>query len=430
MRKYIVIFIILFLIVIISIVGSILVIPNNEIKKNNDILEVQRKLETGFSCYGYTIDNPNIVVNPFKIAPLSALIMFESKDNIKVGVYLENKDGNRYMLYEEESETKEHYLDIYNLYANYDNKVILIVNENVYEYVVTTKLNNKTVIRNMEEESLYNKLVNNGDSLVLVDGNNDILFYFDGYVSNLVQLDNGHLLVTSKRKNNDGSYVGFSEIDLLGKIYNDYIIEDGFYDKVFVMENGNYFVLSNDLLELDRQNGKILKRFDVDGISNILDVQFDIENNNINVIGESSVCSYDYKSQKLNDCVDNVSEYENEVKEVSFGNYYKKYKQNRFGFIKKTNVSDKKIGFLLYKKKDSVYNDCQLDFVEEYDRLVVKKECNKDVYIILDKFLEKKIYEIDQNTFYINKKGLLGKYSIYVMIDDNIYKSGYFVNIK
>lgn len=430
MKKYIVICIIFLVIIVISIIGSIIVTPNNKVKKIDDIMVIQSNLEKNYSCYGYSIDNPKIVVNPYKIAPLSALIMFETKDSVKVDVYLENKDGEKYKLYSEELETKEHYLDIYNLYANFDNKVILVVDGKEYDFIIKTNLeyilSTEIVDENVEDITF----IDNGYDLIGINSEKEILYYFSGFNNNIIQLDNGHLLVASSRKNNDNSYVGFSEIDMLGKIYNDYIIENGFYNKLFVMENGNYLVLSDDIIEIDKQNGKVLKKFKIDNVLDVNNILFDNENEQIIIFNENNKCIYDYKKMNVINCEDSINDNMVYNFKLEYGNFYKKFKQNRFGKNMETIIDKKSVNLLSYKKIDDVYKNCNIDFIQEFDRIVVSKECDDDIYVILDKFLDKKVYKINDNKFYINNVNLSGKYIIYVMINNELYKSGYYFNIK
>ena len=52
-----------------------------------------------------------------------------------------------------------------------------------------------------------------------------------------------------------------------------------------------------------------------------------------------------------------------------------------------------------------------------------------EVYLILDKFLDKRIYDIKSNTTIINQYGLEGKYSIYLKINNTIYKTNTYITI-
>ena len=65
---------------------------------------------------------------------------------------------------------------------------------------------------------------------------------------------------------------------------------------------------------------------------------------------------------------------------------------------------------------------------------MITGEFNKDdyVYIILDKFLDKRIYKLDTSNKisykYIHNNSLKGKYSIYIKINDKIYKINNYIN--
>ena len=79
MKKKIIIFSILFLVIALIVLYFVL----NNISTNNKAVSVtenltsqQAKLEKDFTSSGYTIDDPNIIVNPYDISPLTALVIF------------------------------------------------------------------------------------------------------------------------------------------------------------------------------------------------------------------------------------------------------------------------------------------------------------------------------------------------------------------
>ena len=419
MKKVIIIGIIFVVILLIAVIGSILVSSNEEIKKVDDILSLQTKLDDTYSCYGYTIDNPKIVVDPYDNAPLSALIMFETKSASRVKVYV-----NDVFLYEEEDDTKEHYLDIYNLLIN-DNKVSLVLDDKKYEYDIKTdniEIDLPTVTVD-KDEILFVSIDN---FLVGINSNNQVVYYLEGFTNNVIQLSNGHLLVTTNRVNNDNSYVSVTEIDMLGKIYNDYVIFDGYKSLSYQMENGNYLVLSNSVLEIDRQNGNVVHEFSFDEEDEWLSLSY--ENNQVVLTGKSKTIYFDYDKSTKDVVNEQNSILENKI-HIRYGNYYKKAVQNRFGQSKETNIDDLDINLLFYKKTDKNYDDYQIEFNYEFDRIVVSKKKDKEIYIILDKFGERKVYNMNSNKYYINTVNLSGRYDIYVKIDDKVYKTDYYVKI-
>ena len=79
-----------------------------------DIYSEQEKIESEIDTQktnkNNTIDNPHIIKNPYKIAPLSALIIFNTKSEESVTVSINN---NKYNF----EKGKEHVIPVYGLIA-------------------------------------------------------------------------------------------------------------------------------------------------------------------------------------------------------------------------------------------------------------------------------------------------------------------------
>ena len=420
MKKIIIITIIIVAILFVAIIGSVIVSSNKEVSQKEDIMLVQKNLEKSYSCYGYTIDNPKIVINPYEIAPISALIMFNTSEDIKVRVYV-----NDVFLYEESDEKREHYLDIYNLKMD-NNEVKLVVDNKEYNYNVVIdkiELDLPTVVVDNDEISF----VEINSSLGGINKNNELVYYFEGFSNKIKQLDNGHFLITSSRKNNDGSYISFSEIDMVGRIYNDYVISDGFQGLVYPLENGNYLVLANNILEIDRQNGSVVREFIIDQDDEWVNLIY--KDDEVILIGKNKTLYYDYDTDNVEVINKKEVDISNNIT-VKVGNFYRNFVQNRFGESSETVTSNLGVNLLFYKKIDDNYNKYKINFVKEFDRLVVSKDNDETIYIILDKFGQKLVYEMNDNIFYINDANLSGKYDIYVKISDKVYKTDYYVVVK
>lgn len=84
----------------------------------------QEKIEENFESSGYTIDNPNVILNPYEISPLTALIVFETDEEVQPTVIINGKDENTTFTNTFESNTI-HYLPIYGLYPDHNNKIII-----------------------------------------------------------------------------------------------------------------------------------------------------------------------------------------------------------------------------------------------------------------------------------------------------------------
>ena len=91
----------------------------NDIEVENTIsmINEQYEFESEFEIDGYTIDNPNVILNPYGISPLTAIILFETEEELPVTITVEGKDENSTYINTFES-TKKHYLPIYGLYAD------------------------------------------------------------------------------------------------------------------------------------------------------------------------------------------------------------------------------------------------------------------------------------------------------------------------
>ena len=98
---------------------------------------------------------------------------------------------------------------------------------------------------------------------------------------------------------------------------------------------------------------------------------------------------------------------------------------NKFGGLKETDVSDKKTKLLGYDSMDDMSN---IVISHDSDRIKVVNNTDVDIYVILDKFMDKRVYEVS-NLKYINLSGLNGKYTIYLDIEGNLYKTDFFVEV-
>jgi len=228
----------------------------------------------------------------------------------------------------------------------------------------------------------------------------------------MTHINNNHYLFGSEELNEDNKSISVVEIDLLGKIYLEYLLEDGYYGLSTQTEE-NILVLSDNLLEIDHQTGTIISEYSIDFEIDYLTFR----DNQIIFQNENNAQAIDYKTKEIKD-INRVTE-----EEISLNiSDFKLSKPVRFGVLKETKLSNKKISLLNY----SSYKD-NLDIIKEYNRLVIKPDSNEETYVILDQFLDKRVYKIEGNVLYINDTNLKGKYTIYIKIGKKLYKTDYFV---
>ena len=121
--------IIVVVIILILIVGCLLVFNNlstnsKEVKVVSSLIEEESKLEEDFPTELKDIDNADVIVNPYKISPLTALIIFKTEEEVSPKVTIEGDDELTTYEYTFKEE-KEHYLPIYGLYPDRDNTVVV-----------------------------------------------------------------------------------------------------------------------------------------------------------------------------------------------------------------------------------------------------------------------------------------------------------------
>ena len=340
-KKKIVIIVLAIFVVILAVLFRVISLFNdgeNEVLQVSALIDKQTKLEDDFESEGYTLDKPNVILNPYGNSPLSALVIFETKVAEEVKVTIEGKDELSTYTHTFDKE-KVHYLPIYGLYAGVENEVIISAGdkEKVLK-IKTDDLPDDFIVPTSvfkDESRLTNDLYfftpSSKGYMCAYDVNGDVRWYLSQRaIWEVNRLKNGHLLVSTERLVNEPYYsTGLYEMDMLGKIYTEYSLPGGYHHDYFEMENGNLLVASDDfdneegtvedyVVELDRETGNIVKTFDLKDILNIEDgksenwtnydwfhnnsVWYDKKSNSITLSGrhQDIVINIDYDSGKLN----------------------------------------------------------------------------------------------------------------------------------
>ncbi len=423
MKKIIILIILIIFIVTVSVIGYLSISAKDSVKVAIDPIENQAILEKEINAYGYSLENPNVIINPYNNSPLTAIVAFTTEESteVKVTILDSNNNPNLTHVYEEDT---IHYLPIYGLYPNYENKVIIETNNEEKILNIKTdeippiEINNQSLPNN--DEFIF---VSAENYLYAYDNNNNIRWYLPNYTGSITLLENNHLILSSDRSINELSRTGIVEIDFLGKIYYEYTLEDGYLGLATLKDNNILALSDSNILEIDRQNGNIVNRYSIEN-ENWQHLSYNnqiitISNNqkNININTENNEKSTVSVENSYNDYVMPINIYQNA--------HYRQVKSVRFGHNKETPTSNKSIAVLNYQDIDDKLN---LQLTKEHDRLVVNGNFEEETYLILDKFLGKKVYEITTTPFYINNNGLNGKYSIYIKSGENLYKTDKYVN--
>lgn len=414
-KSYILIGIFLIFVIFISVIGSIVVTGNIEIKKENDILVIQQNKEIYFNGYGYDIENPNIIVNPYGNSPLTALVMFSTDDYSNVKLTIKSKDGNSDIVYKF-GKDKYHMIPIYGLYADYDNTVI-IESEGIKKKISIKTNKLPPDFNHVQDEVKDDFVFYNCNYPYAIDNSGEVRWYLnEKYYGNITMLDNSSIIIGSNRYNEEGNTISFYKMNLLGKIYNEYLLEGSYYGYNCLYEE-NLLILSDKILLVDIQTGEIISEYGINEEYNYLGTD-----NSFMVVGKDKLF------YKIDEEIVNEIQYDILVNKFSFYDKTTNYKiisNNRFGMLKETSVSEEKINLFKYENFE---NNVDINFISDVNRIKVINNTDNNIYVILDKFLDKRIYEVDDFK-YINYTGLKGKYTVYLKIDGDIYKTDYYIEV-
>ena len=324
------------------------------------LVDEQANKEADFKIDGYTIDSPNVIKNPYGKSPLTALVIFRTTNSVSPTITIQGDDDLTTFSHTFDSST-DHYLPIYGLYADRDNKVTISYKDGDQSVtkditITTNKLPDDMVLptevkANKEElaNELYFFTPSSKGYTVAYDVNGDVRWYIDQQATwKIDRLDNGHLLLSTERLINQPYYTtGLYEMDLLGKVYTEFSLPGGYHHDYFEMANGNLLVSSDDfnsdagtvedyIVELDRQTGEIVKKFDLKKVLNTDDgksenwssydwfhnnsVWYDEKTNVVILSGrhKDAVIAIDYDSGKLKWIIGDPTNWDEEYQKYFF----------------------------------------------------------------------------------------------------------------
>lgn len=342
--------------IVLAVISSFLFTANEKIETVQDMITEQSEKEKEIKSTGYTIDSPNVILNPYGNSPLTALVVFETEDEVSPEVTIVGKDELSTYTHTFDKGTK-HYLPIYGLYADYDNTVIISYGDVRKELSIKTEALSEDfvlpedIFANKEKltNDLYFYTPSSSGYTCAYDVNGEVRWYLTNYALwKIDRLENGHLLVSTERLINSPYYMtGLYEMDLLGKIYTEYSLEGGYHHDYYEMENGNLLVASDDfnnsygtvedyIVEIDRESGAVVKSFDLKDILNMEDgksenwtsydwfhnnsVWYDKNTNSITLSGrhQDAVINIDYETGKLNWIIGDPTNWSEEYQKYFF----------------------------------------------------------------------------------------------------------------
>lgn len=265
---------------------TMFIFPPQMVNQAVDDLAKQAELDanyfTSLESNHYTFADPKFILNPYGNSPLTALIMFKTPQPEIITIEVLGKD-NLTTFTATFAATKTHLIPVYGLYPNQTNTVTISTATNFTQLEIETAplptdfiLPETKPFKNPAylDNQVYFVSPAAAGYMAAYDVNGDVRWYLsENYAWDIQRLKNGHLLIGSNRLINSPYYsLGLLEIDLLGKIYQEYLLPGGYHHDVYELNDEEFLVASNDfssgtvedvVVLLDRQTGLIKKSWNL-----------------------------------------------------------------------------------------------------------------------------------------------------------------------
>lgn len=255
-------------------------------KEVTSIIQQQYESEVAFlneyETGNYSFEAPYVKLNPYLIAPLTALILFKTEEPTQVKVIVKGKTKDGDMMYRPTSDTKNHVIPVYGLYADYENTVELYLTSGECSVVkiqtadAGVKLHKPTKIETTPEYMEDNCVFVTPTSpsyTAAYDYAGECRWYSEvNFAFDLKRVRNGRLLIGTDRLVAPPYHTsGVYEMGMIGKIYKEYRIPGGYHHDEIEMEDGNLLILTQILQRgtvedycvlVDRNTGEIIREYD------------------------------------------------------------------------------------------------------------------------------------------------------------------------
>lgn len=254
-------------------------------------LIIDAEIEEELKNKEHTWENPMVLMNPYKISPLTAVIVFHTEESYGVGVTVAGKESANDISGEIDAATA-HRVPIVGLYPGEENQVTLELLNEEGEVVESQIISIETdslpeefdeeveVIQSSGESAFGLTMVYGQKALMpyAMDSAGDIRWYLTRETGNygLYNLSNNRFIFqeenvtvpTMEKPQTTNMY----EMDYLGRTYNMYYVANGSHHEVIEKEpGGNLLTLSGTLgshiedyiVELDRETGEVVQSLDL-----------------------------------------------------------------------------------------------------------------------------------------------------------------------
>jgi arylsulfate sulfotransferase len=284
------------------------------------------------------LENAHVLVNPYLINPLSALILFTTEEETAVTLTVHGKRNERENLTHSFPAATTHVIPVIGLYEGIENRVTVeLANGESRTFAVTGDPLPEEVCRCRNISTSMDYFGNDFMFLTPAGKNLPTAYDYRGDIRWLLtvntmfdikRLANGNILTGSWRYcRMPYNSTGLVELSLVGKVYREYRMPGNYHHDQWEMEDGNILALTQDFTTdtvedmialLDRETGEVLRTWDFkeflpqdvagSGSQDAHDwfhnnaLWYDKTNNSITISGrhQDAVVNFDYDTSKLN----------------------------------------------------------------------------------------------------------------------------------
>lgn len=248
--------------------------------------EAEEKFLKEFRNGEYTPEHPLVILNPYSICPLTALVMFRTPEACTVSVRVKGKYRGTDISHVF-AEEKEHILPVYGLYADYDNHVaIQLGSGECTELSIQTQPYHfheaaRALLCRCDEDYLDNELMfmmgQLNSKVAAYDRMGEIRWYTtEPFAFAMHRLKNGNMLIGSSRfMANPYMTTGVMELSMLGKIITEFCIPGGYHHDQIELPDGDLVILTqlpesstkeDVAVRVSRKTGEIVQTWDLKDI--------------------------------------------------------------------------------------------------------------------------------------------------------------------
>lgn len=256
-----------------------------KLQKLNHLIDDQAKAEKAMLSEinqgSFSLQNPYVKLNPYIIAPLTALVYFKTDKAVSPAITVKGKEhsGDMGMTFKKGT---EHYLPVLGLYPDYENTVVITLDDGERKEIkirtapapegVHKPISIMTTPEYMQDNVMVLSPTSKGN-VTAYDYKGEVRWYLTPNLAfDFKRVRNGRFLMGTHRLLMPPYHTtGLFEFGAIGKIYREYRLPGGYHHDQFEMEDGNLLILTQDpprgtvedmCVLVDRDTGKILKRWD------------------------------------------------------------------------------------------------------------------------------------------------------------------------